>query len=134
MRALQRELRREAAMGRSLLLQKEMLVDGLWWGGVHLAEIVQKMPAWGIVQLESCRKLEGYNRRFNAICRPALRKLMMLDAAVALMDLRVPPGNRLETLHGDRHGQHSIRINSQWRICFRWNGGHPIDVEITDYQ
>ena len=77
--------------------------------------------------------MDGYNRRFNAIGRPALRKLMMLDAAVVLDDLRIPPGNRLEALRGGRKGQHSIRINQQGRICFRWNQGPPIDVEITDY-
>jgi proteic killer suppression protein len=65
--------------------------------------------------------------------RPALRKLLLLDAAVSLDDLRVPPGNRLETLRGDRIGQHSIRINDQWRICFRWRGGNVEDVEIVYY-
>lgn len=57
----------------------------------------------------------------------------MLDAALSLQDLRVPPGNRLEKLTGDREGQHSIRINDQWRICFRWKDGNAYDVEITDY-
>jgi proteic killer suppression protein len=65
--------------------------------------------------------------------RSALRKLLLLDAAEALADLRVPPGNRLEKLVGDRAGQYSIRINDQWRICFRWEGGNPWDVEIVDY-
>jgi proteic killer suppression protein len=63
----------------------------------------------------------------------ALRKLRMLDAAVKLEDLRVPPGNRLERLRGGRSGQHSIRINDQWRICFRWREGDAYDVEIVDY-
>jgi proteic killer suppression protein len=57
----------------------------------------------------------------------------MLDAAASLGDLRVPPGNRLEKLAGDRQGQHSIRINDQWRICFVWREGDAHDVEITDY-
>ena len=65
--------------------------------------------------------------------RTALRKLRMLDAATILDDLRVPPGNRLERLRGDRDGQHSIRINKQWRICFRWRSGDAFDVEIVDY-
>lgn len=65
--------------------------------------------------------------------RVGLRKLRMLDAAVGLDDLRVPPGNRLERLKGDRGGQHSIRINGQWRICFRWQQGDAYDVEIVDY-
>lgn len=65
--------------------------------------------------------------------RAALRKLVILDAAESLQDLRVPPGNRLEKLKGARLGQHSIRINDQWRICFHWTTGGPEDVEITDY-
>ncbi|MDZ4339865.1 MAG: type II toxin-antitoxin system RelE/ParE family toxin [candidate division NC10 bacterium] len=67
------------------------------------------------------------------IFRLALRKLLMLDAAESLQDLRVPPGNRLEKLKGARAGQHSIRINDQWRICFEWREGDPHAVEITDY-
>ncbi len=61
------------------------------------------------------------------------RKLAMLDAALALDDLRLPPGNRLEKLRGDRRGQHSIRINNQYRICFVWRQHDAYDVEITDY-
>lgn len=57
----------------------------------------------------------------------------MLDAATQLLDLASPPGNRLEALHGDRRGQHSIRINDQWRICFVWKDGNAYHVEITDY-
>lgn len=63
----------------------------------------------------------------------ALRKLRFLNQARVLQDLRVPPGNRLEALKGDRTGQHSIRINSQWRICFIWQEGGPSHVEIVDY-
>lgn len=63
----------------------------------------------------------------------AQRKLFMIEQASALTDLRSPPGNRLEALKGDRRGQHSIRINDQFRICFRWRDGHAEDVEITDY-
>ena len=65
--------------------------------------------------------------------RVALRKLVILDAAESLSDLRVPPGNRLEPLKGDRAGQHSIRINDQWRICFAWRATDAFDVEIVDY-
>ncbi|MGH9229330.1 MAG: type II toxin-antitoxin system RelE/ParE family toxin [Acidimicrobiales bacterium] len=65
--------------------------------------------------------------------RAALRKLLIMDAAETLDDLRVPPGNRLEKLRGHRAGQHSIRINQQWRICFRWSAAGPEDVEIVDY-
>ncbi|MGC8495222.1 MAG: type II toxin-antitoxin system RelE/ParE family toxin [Syntrophobacteraceae bacterium] len=67
------------------------------------------------------------------IQRIAMRKLIALNAAPSLNVLRVPPGNRLETLGGDREGQHSIRINDQWRICFRWREGNAYDVEIADY-
>ena len=63
----------------------------------------------------------------------ALRKLRMLNNAHGLSDLRSPPGNRLEKLKGDRAEQHSIRINDQWRICFRWQDGDAFDVEIVDY-
>ena len=65
--------------------------------------------------------------------RRAHRKLLLVHAAERIDDVRVPPGNRLERLKGDRSGQHSIRINDQWRICFRWAGGDAFDVEITDY-
>lgn len=71
--------------------------------------------------------------RFQAIERAAIRKLRMLNAAKKLHDLTSPPGNRLEALRGDRKGQHSIRINEQWRICFLWRDGDACDVEITDY-
>ena len=67
------------------------------------------------------------------IQRIARKKLVILDAAVQLNDLRTPPGNRLEALERDRKGQHSIRISDQWRICFKWRGGDAYDVEITDY-
>lgn len=67
------------------------------------------------------------------IQRTARRKLRALDNADQLDDLRLPPGNKLESLKGDRDGQHSIRINDQWRICFRWHGGDAHDVELVDY-
>ena len=73
-------------------------------------------------------------RRFPAELRRAmLRKLSLVDAAEQLDDLRVPPGNRLERLKGDRAGQHSIRVNEQWRVCFRWTPDGPEAVEIVDY-
>jgi len=71
--------------------------------------------------------------RFRAFERIARRKLLYLHRARSLQDLRVPPGNRLETLKGDRRGQLSIRINDQWRICFIWNNGDAYEVEIVDY-
>ncbi|MEO8621169.1 MAG: type II toxin-antitoxin system RelE/ParE family toxin [bacterium] len=73
-------------------------------------------------------------RRFPSnLQRTMLRKLTIVDAAETVIDLRSPPGNRLEKLHGDRAGQHSIRINDQWRICFRWKDGDAYDVQIVDY-
>ena len=72
--------------------------------------------------------------RFPAgLLRAMLKKLVMLDAAEQLDDLRVPPGNRLEKLARDRAGQYSVRVNDQWRVCFRWKEGHAYDVEIVDY-
>ena len=70
---------------------------------------------------------------FANIARVAIRRLIQLNEAATLKDLAVPPGNRLEALKGDRVGQHSIRINDQWRICFRWAGSDAQDVEICDY-
>ena len=73
-------------------------------------------------------------RRFPPdLVRSAMRRLKALQQARSLDDLRSPPSNRLETLSGDRSGQHSIRVNRQWRICFRWTGQGPEDVEIVDY-
>lgn len=68
-----------------------------------------------------------------ALQRVGLRKLFMLDAATRLDDLRIPPANRLEKLAGRRAGQYSIRVNDQWRVCFRWSEGDSYDVEIVDY-
>lgn len=72
-------------------------------------------------------------RRWINIERPALRKLAQLDWSTVLDDLRVPPGNSLEALRDDRKGQHSIRINAQWRLCFAWTHDGASDVEIVDY-
>jgi proteic killer suppression protein len=72
-------------------------------------------------------------RKFKAFLSVAERKLAQLEAAQTLDFLKAPPGNRVEALKGDRKGQHSIRINDQWRICFAWSGVGPIDVEIVDY-
>jgi proteic killer suppression protein len=83
---------------------------------------------------ETARVFERrYSKRFSGIQQTALRKLLVLDAAGLLEDLRVPPANRLEKLSGDRRNEHSIRINDQWRVCSRWRDGHAHDVEIVDY-
>jgi toxin HigB-1 len=79
-----------------------------------------------------------WRRRFSRklpedVQRVAKRKLDLIEAAGALEDLRVPPGNRLEALAGERKGRHSVRINDQWRICFRWEDGDAYEVEIVDY-
>ena len=73
------------------------------------------------------------SQRFNNIRSVVERKLQMLDDAVELKDLASPPGNRLEQLSGNRAGQHSIRVNDQWRMCFKWGDHGPEDVELTDY-
>ncbi len=76
---------------------------------------------------------ERSRRLPEGIQRIALRKLVILDAADSLEDLALPPGNRLEKLHGDLAGRYSIRINERWRVCFRWSDGDAYDVEIADY-
>lgn len=95
--------------------------------------------AWLVIRSFGNRETERLWQRERVrsldsrVLRTALRKLALLDAAVILADLRVPPGNRLEALSGDRKGQHSIRINDQWRVCFVWTENGPEDVEIVDY-
>ena len=86
----------------------------------------------------SCKETEALfhckiSRKFKSIERVARRKLLQLHAAVNLLDLRIPPGNFLEALNGDRVGQHSIRINGQWRVCFIWKADGVCAVEIVDY-
>ncbi len=76
----------------------------------------------------------GNSRRWNSIARVAVRKLVQLDSVANLDELNAPPGKRLEALKGDRAGQHSIRINEQCRICFRWESDGAYDVEIIDYR
>ena len=96
------------------------------------------MVACEMIESFACAETEqifrgvGSRRLPTDIQRTARRKLLQLDAATQLQDLRVPPGNRLELLKGGRAGQHSIRINDQWRICFRWESGAH-EVEIVDY-
>lgn len=84
-------------------------------------------------ETEKVFRREGTRRLPPDVMRAAQRKLALLDAADSLQDLRVPPGNRLERLSGARTGQHSIRINAQWRVCFRWREGEADNVEIVDY-
>ena len=84
-------------------------------------------------ETEKVFRREGSRRLPENIQKIALRKLGVLDAAEVLQDLLLPSGNRLEKLYGNRTGQHSIRINDQWRICFRWSEGDAYDVEIADY-
>jgi proteic killer suppression protein len=82
---------------------------------------------------EALFKGDRPQRHLQAIAKVAARKLDLIEYAETLRDLRAPPGNRLEALKGDRRGQHSIRINDQWRICFVWREGGAEDVEIVDY-
>ena len=92
-----------------------------------------------MIESFKCKETEKvFNRQFSkklpqAIQRIAQRKLEYLHAARTLDDMRIPPSNQLENLKGDRDGQQSIRINDQWRICFKWNSGNVQDVEIVDY-
>lgn len=90
------------------------------------------------IQSFVCKETEnlftnGATSKFNAIERVATRKLQLLESAFNLDDLRAPPGNKLHSLDRDRAGQHAIRINDQFRICFRWTDAGPADVEIVDY-
>jgi proteic killer suppression protein len=92
-----------------------------------------------VIRSFKCRETEkvfNYQRTLawsEVLRKAALRRLYALDAATNLLDLRSPPANRLEKLHGDRAGQYSIRINNQWRICFEWHNSHAWNVEIVDY-
>ena len=92
-----------------------------------------------MIKTFNCKETEKiFNREFSKkfpqdIQRVALRKLRMINRANILNDLKVPPANRLESLRGERKGQFSIRINDQWRICFKWNDGEVNNVEIVDY-
>lgn len=94
--------------------------------------VLMTIKTFRCVDTETLFKL-GRVARFVNIERPALRKLKQLDLARCIEDIRVPPANRLEILKGSRAGQHSIRINDQWRVCFRWTGTDAEDVEIVDY-
>jgi toxin HigB-1 len=85
-------------------------------------------------QTEKVFLREAVPRLSQVFYRIALRKLLLLDAAEKLDDLRIPPGNQLERLAGDRKSQYSIRINDQWRVCFRWEEGDAYEVEIVDYR
>jgi proteic killer suppression protein len=92
-----------------------------------------------MIESFKCKETEKIFRRFYSRRLPidiqpvAFRKLRMLNRSATLLDLSFPPGNRLEALSGDRKGQHSIRINERWRICFTWRDGNAYDVEIIDY-
>ncbi len=97
---------------------------------VMLEVVIRSFRDAATERLWSRQRARAFDPRIE---RVALRKLAMLDAAEVLDDLRVPPGNRLEALKGGRAGQHSVRINQQWRICFVWTPAGPEDVEIVDY-
>lgn len=84
-------------------------------------------------ETENLFNLKGSRKIPTTIQRVAVRKLLQLHACTKIETLAVPPGNKLEALKGDRQGQHSIRINDQWRICFIWANGNAFDVEIVDY-
>jgi toxin HigB-1 len=96
---------------------------------VTIAAMIRSFRDRDTERLAARQRAKKWSPRLS---KAALRKLRMLDAAEELPDLRIPPGNRLEWLKGDRQGQHSIRINDQWRIRLRWEGGNAYDVEIVD--
>ena len=99
---------------------------------------IQELPSYSVIESFRCKETEavfrgGKSRKLQAIRVALERKLIMLHSAGVLSDLASPPGNRLEALSGDRKGQHSIRVNDQFRICFRWTEKGPADVEVVDY-
>jgi proteic killer suppression protein len=103
-----------------------------------LIRYAQRSTLGVVIRSFRCKETEKVfrrerSRKFASIAGTAVRKLVALHAATTLQDLRVPPGNALEVLSGDRAGQHSIRVNKQFRICFNWNDGHAENVEIVDY-
>jgi proteic killer suppression protein len=103
-----------------------------------LTLLTQGVIIRGVIKSFRCRETEelharGRVRRVANISQVACRKLRQLEVAARLDELRVPPGNHLEALKGDRAGQHSMCIHDQWRVCFRWTAGGAEDVEITDY-
>jgi proteic killer suppression protein len=117
-----------ARVGRNVRIQKKTNTDALR----HALYYV------GMIKSFKCNHTEKlFNdidvKRFRSFSRKARIKLEMLSATVSLDGLKVPPGNRLEALKGDRKGQYSIRIDSQWRICFNWEDGNSYEVEIVDY-
>ena len=91
------------------------------------------IKTWAGREAERIFNNQASRRLGLQVSKVARRKLKMLNAATNVIDLRVPPGNRLEALKGDRKGQHSVRINDQYRVCFRWRNGDALDVEIVDY-
>lgn len=108
-------------------------------GLYRLALLTHNVIIWTVIRDFADKETERVFRRQRVpslapdLQRRVHRKLLLLDAAESLEDLRVPPGNRLELLRGDRSGQHSIRVNDRWRICFRWEGDGPHEVELVDY-
>ena len=96
----------------------------------YYAEVLR---SFGTADTERVWKRQRVAKLGTELQRAAYRKLLILDAADVLQDLRIPPGNRLELLKGDRAGQHSIRVNEQWRLCFTWTDTGPVDVELVDY-
>lgn len=97
------------------------------------AIVVRVIRSFGCRDTERLFRRERVGRWSSDVQERARVKLVILNAATSLDDLRSPPGNRLERLRGDRAGQHSIRVNAQWRICFRWNDGDAHAVELVDY-
>ncbi len=102
-------------------------------GYIRRCRVPELIVSFKCAETERVWRREFSRKLAGNIQQKALHKLQLVDAAVRLENLRVPPGNRLEALKGDRKGQHSIRINQQWRICFRWLSGNAHGLEIVDY-
>jgi proteic killer suppression protein len=119
--------------------ERREFLEELGRGRSSLLDIVCAVYyAWQVIRSFRCAETEkvfrgGRSRKFGNLANMIERKLNVLDAAKDLTDLRVLPGNRLEALKGDRAGQHSIRVNDQWRVCFVWKQGNAYDVEVVDY-
>lgn len=110
------------------MLRRPFSVDGTWY--VLYTALVIK--SYGNKHTENLWNGNS-PRPFRAFARQAIKRLRIINRAINLRDLQLLPGNRLEALTGDRKGQYSVRINGQWRICFRWSGNDAFDVEIVDY-
>jgi proteic killer suppression protein len=114
-----------------IVLRRDVVTDcGINGGRYHSSVVIRSFSDSKTARVFNRVRVSKWSKDVQ---RHALRKLLLLDAAESVGDLRVPPGNKLERLKGNRAGQYSIRVNDQWSICFKWSGGHATDVEMVDY-